>query len=549
MLDAHDNGDHVVDGAQTIVDRRPFRDTPPKVRSDRPPARQRFETSWIDLVFALAVGATAIAYLNLSRNTYFSGEDWPLSLRGYSLSDYLQPYNGHLSIVTLATYRVLFKVFGFETYAPWRFVGVVAILSAPVALYCIARVKVGQLIAAVAAGYLLWFPHTVLSAASIGYSVAVTAAIICAYALGRDDTTGDVVVGAALVVGLGSADVALATVAACIVHAACTRAGPRRWIAVLAPAVVWAGWWVRYHDSNSRAPAALRLDASGYVHTTFDGIRNSFDALAFDNHFAGTILMVAFVVHLAWRLRQGLQASVNVLAWTTALIVCWLLLADSRGTLANVNSIQYVLSGSVFILLALIPTKPLKLPELTRSPVAALALVVAGALIVVGNQGPITDAAHTQRQVSLASKRMSAQVNLGQSVVPDNRRLGPNLGNLTAKQFRRAADAYGAPGGAGVNAADKVLIDTTNFQFVREANALPCTRPRPQLGLPAVGRVRISTGSAPTQVTVRRFGNIPIPIGSVPARTTVTVQLAGPTRRPWTVIAPGACVAAVRRTR
>src|SRR5262249_14649546 len=145
-----------------------------------------------------------------------------------------------------------------------------------------------------------------------------------------------------------------------------------------------------------------------YLHPVFDGIRGSFQALAFDNRILGIVLMVAFVVHLAWRCREGLHAALNALAWTAALIAWWGLACISRGSLATPDAIRYVFPGSVFILLALIPVKPLTLSPRLRSPLAAGALVVIGALIVLVVHGPIADAAQTQRQIAIAAKRTSA---------------------------------------------------------------------------------------------------------------------------------------------
>src|SRR5262245_27079562 len=172
MLEAAGNGDHMAGVARAAVDRRPFRNTAPKVRSDRLTLHERLETTWIDLVFLIALGASAIAYLNISRRTYFWGEDWPLALRGYALGDFPKPYNGQLSIVTVAIYRVLYKGFGFDSYVPWRLLAVGALLSVPVALYCVARRNAGPFLAGIAAIYMMWYPHTTVTAANFAYYIA-----------------------------------------------------------------------------------------------------------------------------------------------------------------------------------------------------------------------------------------------------------------------------------------------------------------------------------------------------------------------------------------
>ena len=100
---------------------------------------------------------------------------------------------------------------------------------------------------------------------------------------------------------------------------------------------------------------------------------NTFEALAFGLRPLGILLAIAFAAHLGWRLRQGLVASANVLAWTTALSVWWIGLTYSRGILVDTGTFRYLFVSVVFVVLAMIPPTPLKLPDATRSLTAAVA--------------------------------------------------------------------------------------------------------------------------------------------------------------------------------
>ena len=91
------------------------------------------------------------------------------------------------------------------------------------------------------------------------------------------------------------------------------------------------------------------------------GIRDSFAGLAFGNVGLGTVLALAFVALLAWRLRRGPSACANELAWSAALVFWWAGLAISRtGSLDDTFRYEFV--GSAFVLLACLPTKSTNLP-------------------------------------------------------------------------------------------------------------------------------------------------------------------------------------------
>ena len=291
------------------------------------PARAR--VSAIDIGFGLVVAGTWVAYFRWTNGFGFVMDDWPLARRGWSPGDFLEPYNKHLSITIIAIYRSLYQVFGFDTYHPWRIVGITTLLAVPVALYLVFRTRAGPLIAALVASYFVWFPGTRLDPSQMNHFMAVLGGIVCAWALTRNDRKSDAVVAAALAFSLVAAGGGLAVIAGCVVHAACTRARFARWIAIVVPSGLWGIWFLAY--SRNDADARLPLDTTDLIRKVCEGVLATFEALAFDNRILGVLLAIAFAIHLVWRIRQGLAAAANAIAWSTALLVWWAGLAYSRG--------------------------------------------------------------------------------------------------------------------------------------------------------------------------------------------------------------------------
>ena len=127
-----------------------------------------------------------------------------------------------------------FTIFGFDTYVPLRIAGIACFVAVAVALYLVLRRPVGPLVAAFVASYMLWFPGTGLTPALLNHYLAVLGGVACAWALMRDDRTGDWVVAGGLAFALIGAGGGISVIAACFVHAACTRAlasgvGSRPW--------------------------------------------------------------------------------------------------------------------------------------------------------------------------------------------------------------------------------------------------------------------------------------------------------------------------------
>ena len=107
------------------------------------PVRRPPSIGAVDALVAALIVGTAAFQLSVSRDFWFFYDEWiaaDLSDRGTGL---LEPYNGHLSVIWLATYRAVFGLWGLEHYLPLRVLGVVALAAAPAVLYLTTRRRLG----------------------------------------------------------------------------------------------------------------------------------------------------------------------------------------------------------------------------------------------------------------------------------------------------------------------------------------------------------------------------------------------------------------------
>ncbi|MGH8977183.1 MAG: hypothetical protein ACRDV7_03830 [Acidimicrobiia bacterium] len=496
------------------------------------------------MVFAFIVGATAVVYFRLSRGAYFGSDDWRIASRGRTLDDFLEPYNGHFSIILIGLYRTLFKVFGFDTYVPWRLACLLCLLGVPVALYLAMRNRTGPLIAGIVGSYILWFPGTALSVSSLNHYLSLIGAIGCAYALARRDPASDMIVVAGLTLSLCASGGGVSAAVACIIYSLCTRANGRRWVAVLIPSGLWFVWWLAFARNVERLGGFFRLDTRGIVDATIEGARASFEGLSFANSLLGVALIVAFFVLLALRLRAGLAAAAGALAWSAALITWWAGIAYSRGAFVTPHTFRYQVVGAVYIVLALLPPTPLSLPAGWRSWRGAVALALASGAFVLVNHGGIVDQAARLTERGEATKRDLIVVNLGPGVVPDSHQYGIELGNVTGGEYRHVADVYGIPAGTKPASVDVALVelDAITVKPVRRPPQ-PCTAPNNTIPAPVGAQLLIHAGNAATDVGVRRFGEEFIAIGRIPMYGAARVSVRGDgSELPWIVSAPGACI-------
>ena len=501
-------------------------------------------TALVDAAFGLVLAATFFTYMRLTSGYFFWADDWQLARRGHSLGDFFRPYNEHLTIVPIAIYRVVFAVFGFHTYVPLRFVVVASVCAISLAMYWLARARIGAVLAAALAIWLLWSPGFTLFPATFNHYLALAATIVCAIQLMSTGRRADVTLGIALTFALCTSGVGVAAAVGCLAHAAVSRSSLRRFVVLAIPSALWAVWWLA--RGRTRTAGVVRPTGREMVDATFKGIWHSFESLAAGNRVFAAALVVLFIVNLLWCLSRGARAAANSIAWTAALIFWWAGLAYNRGPLVTLDAFRYAYVGGILIVLALMPARPLASTTWSlRQPVAAACVLALGLAIAYANHGETFRAANTQENYGRLAKQLAVVANIGPRAVPDDVLYTLHLGFITAGQYRELVDEYGTPFDTKVAAPDAAIVRLGNIEprVQPRAPSPPCAPRRTVVRVPADAVVTVRTEAQGTRVNVRRFGAQYVPVGQVPADSSATLTLPGLfSKTPWMVSVERGCL-------
>lgn len=516
-----------------------------------PPSRSSRPGGWatryaVELAFLLLV-VVAFAYaMRISGETYFWADDWLLIRQGRTIGGIFDAYNGHLSVVILVVYRFLIDVFG-VAHTPFQVVGTLALLSVSVAYFLHARRTLGATVAAILAMPLLWASGMDLFAAAQNHYFALLGGVGCAMALDRG-RRADWVLAASLAFSLLSAGGGVAVAAACVAHNACVRPPLRRWLAVLAPSALWAVWWLTVARSQ-------RVDLgtptwSEMASFARDLGYSAFESIALGNEIAAVGVLAALAVYGLWRLRQGLDAAANVIAWSAALVVWACGLAYSRGDLADVAAFRYQFPAMGFILLAVVPRRPIRWPErvavLARDrwlAAAAVLVLVLGGARGLAVRDDLQDFSRLHTAIGRQGRAETMLLGLGPSVIPDDKVLSFGFSYMTAGEARMLLDRHGQPFPESLETADDFLVEVGVVRAVPSGRLQSPCQPEPEpIFVVESGALRLWSDDPTWSVEVRRFGDEWLPLGQGRGNQVLTVRLASlSSDQPWEVRATDAC--------
>jgi hypothetical protein len=492
-------------------------------------------THAVDIAFGLVVLATVAYFLRVTRGSWFYADEWAMADQVRRTQDIIDPYNGHLSVTILGLYRVLLELFGFTTHLPYRIAGIISLAAVPVAMFLVARRRVGAPAAAVMGLIMLWFRGISLEPGGLNHSLSLLGAIVCGWALTGRGRRRDAVVAASLAFALASSGGGVAVAVAAIVHSLCSRATRWRWLGVLLPSALWFTWWTVFVPPDSEEVQRLRPDVFELAGDALRQAAESFRFLALGNRVAGGILLALFIVHAVWRVRQGLAAAANVLAWTAGLLFWWFGLFWSRWLLiGDPPAFRYEWVSAGFILLAVLPPGEVTLPTWaaasTRkgSVIAATCVLLIAAALGQLVRPDVREFADLAAATGRLTRGQAAVVLDPHAAVPDDTQLGFSFANLDVSRFRAVLKAYGA-GDRPAN-VDQRLVDIGAVRVVaREPAQVPArcrelVRPTP-VGTEA--QVQVYAPRQAADVRIRRFGTDWITVGRVPQGRRAMIVLPG----------------------
>jgi hypothetical protein len=155
---------------------------------------------------------------------------------------------------------------------------------------------------------------------------------------------------------------------------------------LVAPAALYALWWLGYHSSNNMESVDNLLSTPAYVAEAAAAAMGSVFGLGVE---WGRPLVLAFIAVMVFALRRGAAAPWRLIALIVLPLLFWGLTGLARADLHEPGAPRYLYPGAVFILLIVVEAA--RGVRLSRGALAALAIVLAG--VTLSNVGALRNGA------------------------------------------------------------------------------------------------------------------------------------------------------------
>ncbi len=459
----------------------------------------------------MIAAAILLAYWGRGQTLHADEFDYANRLSTQSLGHAMlfPPSNGYLIAAPLPVYNALFEANGIGDYALQRFAAILLVLTSATLFYLLARRRVGELTALVPTMLLLMFGYgweVVLTANRIPGAMAVASGLGMFLALSRGSRLGDLVAAGLLTLSLAShpSGIAFAIGAAVLVL---MRPSPWRWHSAwlfLAPAALYAAWWLLLRPEGSQDTTARLSDLASFLGQSWAQLTASISGLAavLDggayNHelawLAGALLLSLVLLGAARNWRR-----LSPMFWAAAATLLTLLIttAVTRGNVFLVafrpaDAPRYLYPEAFLLLLVLV-----ELAGTVRLPVWAKAVAV-GVLFLglVGNVNRLVDAGAQGREAAEGVRAAYGATEIAaRPIAPNYNPLGPSY--PTAEQYLEIADHFGSMGYSAAElpgrsamaryVADRTLLNAEAVQPTIETTPIARTPLPPRLVAPVQG--------------------------------------------------------------
>ncbi len=538
----------------------------PQVRE--PPAAQG-RTRWVAWLLGLAMLLAAAAIIHQGRGTLPFFDEWNFIIqrRGHSLDTLLGPHNGHLVVAPLLLYKLLLQIAGLTHYWLFRAVLVALHLLVGLGVFALARRRIGDVGALVAAALVLFCfaaADDLLWAFQISFLLAMVFGVWMLVALERPSFRADLLACICLAGALASAAIGIPfALAAVVIVGSDKRRLQRAWVVAI-PLLLFALWYLAYGE-----PEIKISNAPIVPHFAAEMASNAAGGLIGLGIEYGRPLALVLVAAVAIWFANPRRVTPWLAAVGLTAVALWTLTALARADFSEPLAPRYIYPGAVLIVLIVVELLRGRNLAPSAAPLA-LALVCVAGLANYATLGGF--AAGLRSNAELLQARLGALALVGADVPADFKPVPREDPVITARGAIESQRDFGVLGLAAAAlpvasaeqraAVDEVLISvpeltarrintvsgsTPTLLEIAGARSAPegrCSRIVPgrsggtvDLELPAGGALAIRS-SAPLPVFFRRFGdrfsakpNLVIAAG----RATLLSARADPSSVAWTV--------------
>jgi hypothetical protein len=402
--------------------------------------------------FACLALLSAVWLLREGRGLTFFFDEWNFLFgRRDGLHGLFEPHNGHLSLVPVAIYKLMFATVGVEPYWAYRLLAVLFHVLCAGLVFALARRAAGSAVALASATVLLllgaaW--QVVLWPFEISYMASIAAGLGALLALEAGTRRGDIVAGALVFVALASSGLGIAVAAGVFVELVAHPARKRRVWAVIVPVAVYGLWYMIVLPEGEGRLSNLD-EVPSYVADAAAGAVGAVAGLGLE---WGRVLLGVCIALAIVRWPRSRPLSPRLVGLVATALAYWGLLALARAHLSEPLASRYLYFGAVLVLLVgaelMRGRPPLRAPALALLGVAVLASVVS-------NLGALREGANGLRGTTNDVRAALAAVELTGDAVPAAVQPEPaGAPQVTAGDYRSLVADLGSPIGGAAHVLD-----------------------------------------------------------------------------------------------
>jgi hypothetical protein len=489
--------------------------------------------AWIGIWLAiLTVGTIVLTRLGTGTTFFFDEWSWIEYRRGALWSALVRPDNGHLTLIPVAVYRLLFTLGGLTDYSLYRAVGIAAHLVVATLVAVYARKRCGTVVGVSAGAVIIFLGagwQNIFWPFQIGFMGSLAFGLGAWLLIDRDTRTGDALACACLTASLACSGIGIGIVVGSVVRVALQRSTwARLWI-VVPPVFLYGLWYAVYGESQGSISNIPLL--GGFVLTAFAGAVGGLAGRPVDAGRFAAGVVAAGVAASCYHLRRIPPALAGIVV---AAVANWLLVGYSRASYGNPTASRYVYVGAVFILLITV-----EVLHAFRPRRLVLAIPLIALLCIWGNSIGLRRAAASFHATSRYVRAELRALEWARSTVdahyrPDTFRMpqvyaGPYLGAVSAMGSPSDSDSELLQEAESVRAAaDRVSLAALRVNLAGAARTpapSTCRSIVPVHGRPVVVSVpargaTIAATTSPVDVRLKRLADqFPGKVfGTVPAR-------------------------------